>query len=77
MRKKRESFGPAISALRDRAGLSQAEFAERVGIHPITVSNLERDKLERPSVQLLRSIALEFPSDEPFRQFVTRYFFGA
>ena len=42
---------PAIRKLRDRLGLNQAEFAQLVGVHPITVSKWERNEAEPTAYQ--------------------------
>ena len=34
-----------IAALRDQVGVTQEELADKVGAHPVTISNLERGKL--------------------------------
>ena len=59
----------AIRALRERmGGLSQAEFARRLGVHPMTVSKWERTKDRRAptglyKVALLRLLAEHPPAD--------------
>lgn len=39
-------FGAILRSRRTAAGLSQAQLAERVGCHPVTVSELERGTQE-------------------------------
>ncbi len=49
----------AIRSLRERmGGLSQAEFAARLGVHPMTVSKWERDKDRRAPRGLYRAALL-------------------
>lgn len=33
-----------LQAIREAAGLTQVEFAERLGVHPVTLSKFERDR---------------------------------
>jgi len=54
---RRLPVGPALAALRQRAGLTQADLAERLGLlSPETISRYERGERE-PRVSSLRRIA--------------------
>ena len=65
----------AIRDLRTRAGLTQAEFAERVGVTRQTIIAIEAQKYA-PSLELAFRIALEFgvPFEEvfQFRPYIVR-----
>jgi putative transcriptional regulator len=39
-----ETFGLRLKRLREEAGLTQAELAEKIGLHRLGVSKLERDE---------------------------------
>jgi len=52
----REPFGTRLRSLRERAGLSQAEFAEKIGTDQNTLSRWERS-LAEPPVKMLQAIA--------------------
>ena len=41
--------GRRIARLRDRAGLTQAQLAERIGVEPATVGRYEAGKLRAPT----------------------------
>jgi transcriptional regulator with XRE-family HTH domain len=59
------AIGKRIRAMRERIGMSQKAFADRIGAKNTTVSNWEKG-LTRPDVDTLVSIcaALECSSDE-------------
>ncbi len=42
-------IGSEVRRLREALGLTQAELAEELGVHPITISRWERDKARVPS----------------------------
>lgn len=48
--------GNLIRARREAAGLTQAEVAERAGLHVITMSRLENDQAN-PTLQTLQRLA--------------------
>lgn len=52
-----ESFATKLRILRDRAGLTQEELAERAGVTPHAISTLERGTRTRPYPHTVRSIA--------------------
>lgn len=37
-----QEFGRRLAAARTNAGLTQEQLAERAGLHPVTISTLER-----------------------------------
>jgi transcriptional regulator with XRE-family HTH domain len=49
-------FGGRLQQLRERAGLTQAELAERAGCFPLTVSKLERG-VQEPAWPLVVALA--------------------
>jgi len=49
-------YGEAIRNLRERLGLSQREFAQRLGIHKQMVSDVERGKQKRFNPEVERKI---------------------
>jgi predicted ATPase/DNA-binding XRE family transcriptional regulator len=51
------TLGPMLRALREDAGLSQEELAERAGLSPHAISALERGTRTRPYPHTLRSLA--------------------
>ncbi|WP_322921178.1 ATP-binding protein [Nocardioides renjunii] len=51
------TLGPLLRALREDAGLSQEELAERAGLSPHAISALERGTRTRPYPHTLRSLA--------------------
>ncbi len=56
----------AIRELRQRlGGLSQAEFAARLGVHPMTVSKWERAKDRRAPRGLYRAALLRLLAEHP------------
>src|SRR5829696_5144262 len=61
-----EAFGDRLRALRERAGLTQEELANRAGLTPNAVSALERGTRTRPYPHTVRSLAdaLELSDDE-------------
>lgn len=52
----REPFGTRLRSLRERAGLSQTELAERIGADPSAVAGWERN-LAEPPVTMRQQIA--------------------
>lgn len=56
-------IGSEVLRLRKRLGLKQTELAARVGVHPITVSRWERDRVHvpEPTAKLLRLLAAMDP----------------
>lgn len=55
-------FGPAVQEFRTRAGLTQAELAERAGLHRSYLSSLENGKAPaamRAVMRALRALDLE------------------
>jgi len=61
------AFGIHIRSLRKRAGLSQEDIAEKVGIHVTYLSGIERG-LRNPALLNIRRLAqaLEIPTKELF-----------
>lgn len=49
-------FGDRLLALREQAGLTQAQLAEKSDIHPIAISKYERDVTE-PSWSMVLKLA--------------------
>jgi transcriptional regulator with XRE-family HTH domain len=56
--------GATIRRLRRRLGLTQAALAARVGVHPLTVSRWECDRVAvpEPTARLLRLLATTPPT---------------
>lgn len=54
-----ENIGQKIQTIREKLGMTQAEFANRIGISRTHVSNLESD-VSQPSNALLRFICKEY-----------------
>ena len=56
-------FGTELRKLRERAGLSQEQLADRAGVHRTYVSLLERNK-KSPTIDVLFRLckALRFPA---------------
>src|SRR5829696_6207557 len=52
-----EAFGDRLRALRERAGLTQEELANRADLTPNAVSALERGTRTRPYPHTVRSLA--------------------
>ncbi|MET9022707.1 helix-turn-helix domain-containing protein [Actinopolymorpha sp. NPDC004070] len=52
-----QTFGGLLRTLRERAGLTQQELAERAGLTPHAVSSLERGARTRPYPHTVRSLA--------------------
>ncbi len=50
-------YGERIRQIREALGLSQSEFAERLGIHKQMVSDVERGKQKRFNTQIEKSLA--------------------
>lgn len=63
------SYGPWIKAIRVAAGLSQTDFAERIGLKEgsahVTVSRLETGKAKRPDTTTIERIIDAFPDAPP------------
>ena len=61
------SFGERLRHLREAAGLTQEELAERSGLSAKGISDLERGERRRPYPHTVRSLAaaLELTSDLP------------
>lgn len=55
-----QDFGPALRQMRTRLGLTQEEFAKRLGYDRIHISRLENDA-RHPSAAFLRVVALVCP----------------
>ena len=56
-----------LRALREAAGLSQEELAERAGLSPHAISALERGTRTRPYPHTLRALAQALDLDEADR----------
>jgi transcriptional regulator with XRE-family HTH domain len=50
-------FGRRVAARRTELGISAKEFAEKVHIHPTTISRIEHGKIRRPSWDTVKRIA--------------------
>jgi transcriptional regulator with XRE-family HTH domain len=50
-------FGSHLRALRETAGLTQEELAERAGVTSYAISALERGRRQRPYPHTVRSLA--------------------
>ena len=61
------SLGPLLRELREGAGLSQEELAERAGLSTHAISALERGTRTRPYPHTLRSLAGALDLDEDQR----------
>ncbi len=48
--------GEALSLLRERAGLTQQELADRSGVAHGTLSRYERDETDKPDATVLRKL---------------------
>lgn len=57
------AFGEEIRELRKRAGLSQRDLADRVGIDFTYLSKIENNKADPPSEEVIRKLAKELKSD--------------
>ena len=62
-----EAFGPLLRRLRDRAGLTQEELAERAGLTSHAVSALERGTRTRPYPHTVRALATALEADDAER----------
>lgn len=61
-------FGPTLKALREKAGLSVAELAEKAGLQRTHVHALERGYRARPSWDVVQALARALGiSTEEFR----------
>jgi transcriptional regulator with XRE-family HTH domain len=58
----RQGIGPAIEALRVRAGFSRTELAERAGLGRSTILKIEKGE-RTPSPETMRTIAQELGTD--------------
>lgn len=54
------SLGSTVRRLRNQAGLTQQQLADRVGITPSYLSHIEADRKE-PRIAVLRELAQELP----------------
>ena len=61
------TLGSVLRGLREDAGLSQEELAERAGLSPHAISALERGTRTRPYPHTLRSLATALDLDEDQR----------
>ena len=61
------TLGTVLRALREGAGLSQEELAERAGLSPHAISALERGTRTRPYPHTLRSLATALDLSEDQR----------
>ncbi len=61
--------GDEVHRIRKRLGLKQTELAARVGVHPITVSRWERERVRvpEPTAKLLRLLATMNPKGNRMR----------
>jgi predicted ATPase/transcriptional regulator with XRE-family HTH domain len=61
-----ERFGALLRMMRERAGMTQEELADRAGLTPYAISALERGTRKRPYPNTVRSIAdaLDASADE-------------
>jgi len=50
-------FGNRIKVLRTRAGLTQEALAERMGMNPVYIGDIERGRGENPTFQTLMKLA--------------------
>jgi len=57
------TFGEEVRELRKRAGLSQRDLADRVGIDFTYLSKIENNKADPPSEDVIRKLAEELNSD--------------
>ena len=57
MADQQQSFGARLRGLREEAGLSQEELAERAGVSSHAVSALERGTRTRPYPHTVRALA--------------------
>ncbi len=58
-------IGTNIATVRKAKGLTQAELSEKINIHPITLSNWEREKKELKAFQINKlAAALECDPSE-------------
>lgn len=55
----RARFGRNVKALRTAAGLSQDEFADKVGIHRTYMSGIERG-VRAPTILIVERLAIAF-----------------
>lgn len=63
----RQALGARIKEFRDRQGLTQLQLAERIGVAPQTVSQIERGKEGTSMANLVRiSTVLDVPLSELF-----------
>ena len=68
-----EHVGEAIRYHRGRLGLTQEELAERAGVSPTTVVNLENGEIRRPRITTLQNLADALGADvQEFQRWVAR-----
>lgn len=68
-----EHAGEAIRYHRGKAGLTQEQLAERAGVSPTTVVNLENGEIRRPRVTTLQNLATALGVDpQEFLRWVAR-----
>ena len=51
-------IGPRVAERRRAAGFTQAELAYRAGLHPQTISDIERGKADNPTLSMLTALSL-------------------
>ena len=66
------SFGTRLRALREAAGLTQEELAEKAGLTSYAVSALERGRRQRPYPHTVRSLADALDTSDAERAALTR-----
>lgn len=60
-----DTFGKRVVSAREKIGLSQKQFAEKLGISPTRLNYYEKDKRE-PDVLMIKNIARELEVDPNF-----------
>jgi transcriptional regulator with XRE-family HTH domain len=60
-----EAMGKRITRLRERAGFSQTELAERVHVHQTHISQIEKGQ-KFPSIELLAGLARELETNSDY-----------
>jgi len=51
------NFGRRVAAIRTEQGITAKEFAEKIHVHPTTLSRLEHGKIMKPAWETVRAIA--------------------